>query len=470
MPWKVKERQRYALIEQDEKDPRKHRGTFYIGPRHVKHQETKQFVEFHYVQNPLFASEKNCRVFAQNSHVAIEVYDYYTKLFDPDYDTVSVYDERFVVQQEFKAGKWKDVAAWNPHVALIKLEDGVEIKRVYDTDYGEATLEITHIVKAGAFLKHNIVFTNKAVDTTTFRCVMKLAGITDTKVKHEEGELLVSNETSIGKQPFFFVGEDNKHLKLTEYLWSLTENKTLQDIVFDVHAQGCKADIIIGNYTLSHGQQLKIDPDSTTFYSGAGDGRVYYGTNIWNVTHDSSTGYAAYTQSGDVLSSHYSAGTYHIHRFFLPFDTSALDDGATIQSATLNVNVTNVYQAVGTSSVAVVQTSQASTSELVNEDFDQCGAIDNPTEGATRIAITSTGWKQWTLNATGLGWISKTGWTKLGLRIGWLDCDDVAPTDGSQELWITIDTSETANDPYLQVTWELAAGQQLFTLINEMGY
>ena len=169
---------------------RKFRLTTQIGPRAVKHYKTREYVEFAYVENPDFASEKNCRVFAQNAHCAVEIYDYYAKLFNPDYETVSVHDERFVVQylSKEKPEIWRDVGVWNPRIQVIPLEDGVEIKKTFDTDYGTATLEISYIIRTGAFLKHKIIFTNKTADVKTFRVVMKLAGITNNKVKHRDGE------------------------------------------------------------------------------------------------------------------------------------------------------------------------------------------------------------------------------------------------------------------------------------------
>jgi len=296
--WKIQKRERYALIEQDSENPRKHRGTFYIGPRHVKHHYSKEFVEFSYVTAPNFASEKDCRVFAQNSHVAIEIYDYYAKLFDPDYENVSVYDERFDVQYLFKtkpSEDWRSVDYYNPTIQVIPLEDGVEIKRIFDTDYGTQTLEISHVVRTGALLKHNIKFTNKTADTKTFRVVMKLAGITHNKVRHKAGQLEITQETSIGKHPFFLIGEDNQHLKLSEYLWTLGDEDetgewsatTLKDIVFDVHAQGCKADIIIGNYTLGENQSLLIDPDSDTWQVNDGDDdAIEYGSGSFDAAND----------------------------------------------------------------------------------------------------------------------------------------------------------------------------------------
>lgn len=186
MPWKIHKRERYTLIEQDEVNPSVFRSTFHIGPQHVKHHTTKEFVEHAHVENPAFASEKDCRIFAQSSNIAVEVYDFYNKLFDPDYENVSVYDERFEVQYLFKESpeEWRSADYYNPRIEIIPLDDGVDIKKTFDTDYGAESLEITYTVKTGARLKHTIVFTNKTAEQRTFRVVMKFSGITSDKVKH----------------------------------------------------------------------------------------------------------------------------------------------------------------------------------------------------------------------------------------------------------------------------------------------
>lgn len=82
---------------------------------------------------------------------------------------------------------------------------------------------------------------------------------------------------------------------------------------------------------------------------------------------------------------------------------------------------------------------------MVVEDFDQSGT----TEGADRQTITTTGWKTFALNATGLSWISKTGYTKLGLKTA-LDIDNTAPVDASNEtgMWLYV----TGYVPQLKVT------------------
>ena len=94
---------------------------------------------------------------------------------------------------------------------------------------------------------------------------------------------------------------------------------------------------------------------------------------------------------------------------------------------------------------------------LADGDFDQIVSINNPTAGASDTDITSLsagGYRTITLNATGRGWISKTGYTKLGLREGH-DAVDSAPSD-STFTGVQIQTADftgTSRDPYLEVTY-----------------
>lgn len=109
----------------------------------------------------------------------------------------------------------------------------------------------------------------------------------------------------------------------------------------------------------------------------------------------------------------------------------------------------------------VLQTTQASTSELVVGDYDAWDAINNPTKGSDDIDIgniSTSAYNTWTLNATGMGWISKTGNTLLGIREGH-DQEDSKPSDPPDATWvqssITFSTSEetgTTQDPKLVVT------------------
>jgi hypothetical protein len=256
----------------------------WMGPRFVKHRLTQEWTDFSYTTDCGFASENNCRVFAQNAHVAIEVYDFYVKLFNPDYETVSVYDERFDVQYLFREKpkeRWRSVDYYNPRISVFPLDDGVEIRKTFDTDYGSDSLVISYIVRTGVFLKHRIVFTNKTPDLETFRVVMKMTGITSNKIKCRDEEFTVTGETH-KISPYFMIGESRENMVLTEYLFNLGENiqletspwfdwipTTLQDIVFDVSAQGSKVDIYIGNYVLAENESLEIDPATDTWQVSA---------------------------------------------------------------------------------------------------------------------------------------------------------------------------------------------------------
>jgi len=395
--WNVQKRERYGLIEEDSENPRKRRGTFYIGPRHVKHHSTKEFVEFSCVTAPNFASEKDCRVFAQNSHVAVEIYDYYAKLFDPDYETVSVNDERFVVQYLFKekpSEQWRDLDGYNPTIQVIPLEDGVEIKRILDTDYGAKTLEISYIVRTAAFLKHKIVFTNKTADTKTFRVVMKLAGITNTKLTHKDGTEEVTAQKSIAAKPFFFIGEDQQHLKLTEYLWSLgVVNEetgewtatTLQDIVFDVHAEGCKADIIIGDYVLGEKESFLIDPDTDTFYVGGSYDDAYErGNGLFYLT-DVAVLVSSNTDPGSVS---YKCGGFRFVNVAIP------------QGSTVTAGKVSVYAYAESDPNLVIYGNDVDDAEDFNDNAHIISEVNRPRTSAS---------VSWIAEDIGTGWKDKTG-------------------------------------------------------------
>lgn len=208
---------------------------------------------------------------------------------------------------------------------------------------------------------------------------------------------------------------------------------------------------------------------TTDFYVGAGDGGVVYANSYagWNTIHYATAGTSgdptSINLSGGRMTGVYSEGAnrFDPNRSFLPVDTSAIDDTDTIDSAILKGYVFGDTHTHNTAYdyIAVVQTSQASTSTLVAGDFDQCGdSIDNPTEGSDRLnlgSFTTSAYNSWTLDATGLTWIDKTGVTKLGLRSG-DDMQSTSPFGGATGYnGIHVYSSEqtgTSQDPYISVT------------------
>jgi len=223
----------------------------------------------------------------------------------------------------------------------------------------------------------------------------------------------------------------------------------------------------------------------TPVYSGAGDGIVSTGRiGGWDTAHDGTSGTVVdytstqpeYGGSAAVYyNSDYSGEEYIITRTYLPFDTSELPNNSIISGATLKVYVFGKSDAEsdGYSYVSVVETFQASSTVLVLGDYEDCGSDDGtaarakytPIEkGSDDLNITSdisiSAYNTWTLNATGLGWISKTGYTKLGLREGH-DIEDVDVTNktGDNHTRINIRASEylgTTSDPYLSITYSIA--------------
>jgi len=202
------------------------------------------------------------------------------------------------------------------------------------------------------------------------------------------------------------------------------------------------------------------------YYSGAGDGCSGFGgedVQTWAACHHATAGeYADYTAITVIAESYEITGVTGwnvIQRTFLPFNTAALPDTATITAATLSIYVTTTSDGDndGYDYVSVVQTTQASTSAIVVEDYDQCGAVQTPQKGAADIDITGIGtgaYLAFTLNATGIAWISLTGWTKLGIREGHDVADhQIAANKDNYVIYSTSEATGTSQDPYLNITY-----------------
>jgi len=190
--------------------------------------------------------------------------------------------------------------------------------------------------------------------------------------------------------------------------------------------------------------------DTTTYYVGSGDGSITTGgSGSWASVHDDTTGGTADTLSTVALADAEGALLgYSIKRAFFPIDTSGITDTDTIDSAIFYGYESNQNSCgLATCQVDVVQTSQASTSLLVSSDFDNVGSVDG---GHYWNNAHAADWQIYTLNATGLTWINKTGYSLLGLRSD----DDLTNNSGLQGIcYMGINTSRAAsNQPYIDIT------------------
>ncbi len=223
---------------------------------------------------------------------------------------------------------------------------------------------------------------------------------------------------------------------------------------------------------------------SASYYTGAGDGHVER-TSIWEwpSVHDATSGSTARPTETFFHINTYrgSYWDFNIYRVFLPIDTSALGSGVTITAADFKFyqywNANTNGDGDGDDKICLIAgTTQASTSTLVNNDFDNCGSIDNPTEGTdtgSRLdwptqMKNSNGWKTLTMNATGIAAIDGEGITKLGIR-ELHDCLDSQLTVDGANIQFKAYASEqagTGSDPYIEITYEEAGAGDTSGMLN----
>ena len=168
-----------------------------------------------------------------------------------------------------------------------------------------------------------------------------------------------------------------------------------------------------------------------------------------------------------------SAGTcpsnwFAITRALTLFDTSSLPDDATISSATASIyGISSQIDYVAWETefyLAPYAVAPASNTATVAADYGTFGTTTFATAKIYGDLVLSA-YNDFTLNATGLAAISKTGITKIGWR-STADVADSAPTctstPGSDKYAVwrfgAAEATGTTNDPKLVVTYTLASG------------
>ena len=188
----------------------------------------------------------------------------------------------------------------------------------------------------------------------------------------------------------------------------------------------------------------------STFNPGTGEGRTPNdgaGSDSFATVRGAAS---ASTAVDDVLVALTSVNgsTFRIHRVFLPFDTSALPDNATVSAANLQVyrsDAVATFANADTTTLHVVTQTQASDTSLVQDDFDQ---VSFTSKGSINFADTSDGAYS-VITITDMAIISLTGFTKLALLTG-RDQGNSQPT-GSNVLGMQ--SRGDANPPVLTVTF-----------------
>ncbi len=156
-----------------------------------------------------------------------------------------------------------------------------------------------------------------------------------------------------------------------------------------------------------------------------------------------------------------------LYRGILLFDTSSLGSDATVSSATVSLFGQAKYNQSSSegsghpdsTSINVYTSTPASDNDLANADYAQIGT----TAQATAIEYSSfsaSGYNNFTLNATGLSNISKTGITKFGTREASYDVTGTTPpcagfctTEVEGYIFYSADQAGTDNDPKLVINY-----------------
>ena len=160
-----------------------------------------------------------------------------------------------------------------------------------------------------------------------------------------------------------------------------------------------------------------------------------------------------------------SAGGYdRFFRFICLYDTSSLTSSASISAGDVQIYVNYKFVSLGGSpvSVALVNTTPAGNTNLVDADYGQVGE----TQQASNVAYSSMSAGNtytWTLNATGIASVSLTGITKFGLRDENDRANSAPSWSSGARQQISVNTAESAsNKPVLNITYTLVTGGGAF--------
>lgn len=209
----------------------------------------------------------------------------------------------------------------------------------------------------------------------------------------------------------------------------------------------------------------KIGRSTLVVYPDAGtggttvDGRLNADSlTNWSTVREATTGTASPTgASGSFTQGEKSGDAWNISRAAFLFDTSALTDDVDISSAVFSLYATGDYDNSESNFPAdpvVISSNPASNNNLVAADYNITNWGTTYLSDVLDLSVfSSSGYKNFTINATGIAAISKTGITKYGTR-GTNDIGDFgSPTARSYAISYFADQTGTTNDPKLVIEY-----------------
>jgi hypothetical protein len=221
----------------------------------------------------------------------------------------------------------------------------------------------------------------------------------------------------------------------------------------------------LGSYAISDDEELvtkkqfenSVYPltvsDSATFYSSSGDGGIRNSGATYSTVQSASSGNEVSAQATTFYTQNaLSGGFYYVSRIFLPFDTSALPDGAIITEATLAIYGagSNTEYDAGYTDLKLYEGTQAEPITMANFDsFNSTLLTDDASPW--EYPLSGSGYSTISLNAAGIALINKTGITKYCIR----QHGDVNALQPTSQNYAVINLSEKGSGykPKLVVTY-----------------
>lgn len=184
-----------------------------------------------------------------------------------------------------------------------------------------------------------------------------------------------------------------------------------------------------------------IDPTSS-FTTSSYDGFLFQSSGVsWATVQSATTADSSYSSSSasylpiQSLSWYSPASYWAISRVGIFFNTSALQDDATITSAYIALNTQAVHDEAGSWSV-IVQSGAPTYphTPMVMGDYNQSYYAGNG--GSISSSTIGSGYNNIILNSTGRSWINKTGTTRFMLRTSY-DVNNSEPPTGTSPYYNT---------------------------------
>jgi len=193
---------------------------------------------------------------------------------------------------------------------------------------------------------------------------------------------------------------------------------------------------------------IVIDPTLTISTSSSDGYLLTTGTN-YNTVRTATTSNGMTVNYLIAIGQNKVSTTYSIDRGYVYFNTSALPSNAIIESATLSLYKAGDYSA--TDFDITVQNGQPTYPHdpLQSSDYNQAYYSGNG--GTLNTVSLVNGYNDISLNSTGIGWITPSGWTKLCLRSS-RDINGNAPT-GSEYASFYASEHGSAYTPKLTIVF-----------------